>query len=323
MRIGVSDHGTGWVSTQTDANGQFDIGVSAGTWYLQLETNEAQERSLVGPDLPAFNVVDGRDQNGILVTARTVTAKINGSVKSNNGSSIEGLGVSGVTTVNGTKYSDWIRTDSMGNFHLRTFNGTWQLSLDCYGLELLGYGCPGTPQVVVNGSDATFNFVVASANPLKIDSSVLANGRVGTAYRLQLLASGGQPPYQWALTSGSASLPPGLSLSSDGFLSGTPTASGLFNFILTAQDGARTSVSQTFGITISGQAALSLPARLSSTQFRMNLNGDVGQNYTLQYSETLTSWNTLLITNAPGTSFSITDQNATNAWRFYRILVGP
>ncbi|HTQ50481.1 MAG TPA: putative Ig domain-containing protein, partial [Candidatus Acidoferrales bacterium] len=44
--------------------------------------------------------------------------------------------------------------------------------------------------------------------------------------------SGGQAPYNWALTSGSAGLPPGLSLSSNGVISGTPTQSGTFDNIV-------------------------------------------------------------------------------------------
>ena len=43
----------------------------------------------------------------------------------------------------------------------------------------------------------------------------------------------------------------------------------------------------------------------------------------IQYSDTLTAWTTLLVTNEPMTSFPIFDQNATNTWRFYRIVVEP
>jgi hypothetical protein len=64
----------------------------------------------------------------------------------------------------------------------------------------------------------------------------------------------------------------------------------------------------------------------SSGQFRFLLNGTANQNYTLQVSTDLssTNWTTLYTTNNPATgSFLLTDPNATNQQRFYRILVGP
>ncbi len=73
----------------------------------------------------------------------------------------------------------------------------------------------------------------------------------------------------------------------------------------------------------SGAPVLSQPVRLSSTQFRFQLSGIVGQNYTVQYSTTLTNWNTLLITNAPANAFLLLDSAATNAHRYYRAKVGP
>jgi len=64
----------------------------------------------------------------------------------------------------------------------------------------------------------------------------------------------------------------------------------------------------------------------SSGQFRFLLNGTANQNYTLQVSTDLssTNWTTLYTTNNPEAgTFLLTDPNATNQQRFYRILVGP
>lgn len=59
--------------------------------------------------------------------------------------------------------------------------------------------------------------------PVAVTTSALPNGRVGQSYSATLVATGGSPPYQWALTAGS--LPAGLALAaSTGTLSGTPTA---------------------------------------------------------------------------------------------------
>lgn len=48
-----------------------------------------------------------------------------------------------------------------------------------------------------------------------------------------------------------------------------------------------------------------------------------GQTYTVEYSLTLTNWLSLLVTNALGNPFIITDSTATNQLRFYRVRAGP
>jgi hypothetical protein len=69
--------------------------------------------------------------------------------------------------------------------------------------------------------------------------------------------------------------------------------------------------------------ALSSPTRSSGSQFRFLVNSTAGQTYTVQYSTTLTNWIPLLVTNASTSSFGITDPNATNSLRLYRVIVGP
>jgi phage-related protein len=57
----------------------------------------------------------------------------------------------------------------------------------------------------------------------------------------------------------------------------------------------------------------------------MRLTGAANQNYTVQMSTNLssTNWISLFITNnATTNSFIVTDPNATNQQRFYRILIG-
>jgi hypothetical protein len=80
------------------------------------------------------------------------------------------------------------------------------------------------PQTAVSGSLT----LAISGGTLKITSTTADPGTVGTAYNFQLTASGGVPPYTWAVASGST-LPAGLALSSAGVVSGTPTASGTFS----------------------------------------------------------------------------------------------
>src|SRR5436309_2124359 len=63
---------------------------------------------------------------------------------------------------------------------------------------------------------------------LSITTSGLPGATVGTAYSTTLAASGGSGTKSWAVTAGS--LPAGLSLSSTGVVSGTPTPPGPSSF---------------------------------------------------------------------------------------------
>jgi hypothetical protein len=53
-------------------------------------------------------------------------------------------------------------------------------------------------------------------------------GEVGLAYSATLSATGGTPPYSWSVQAGA--LPPGLSLSAAGAISGTPALEGDYTF---------------------------------------------------------------------------------------------
>jgi hypothetical protein len=90
--------------------------------------------------------------------------------------------------------------------------------------------------------------------PSIVNSSPLYNGSIGVSYNLQLQATGGSgAPYTWALSSGS--LPPGLTLTASGLLSGTPTSSKTYTFSLKASDAAGSSQAKSVSITVFSTAA--------------------------------------------------------------------
>jgi large repetitive protein len=129
----------------------------------------------------------------------------------------------------------------------------------------------GTPKTAGN---STFTITVTDATgafntsgPLTIVVSTLAfsttspltSATVNTLYPgVQFAATGGTPPYTFALATGST-LPAGLTLVS-GDLTGTPTAAGTFSFGVTVTDSEATpaSVTETFALVVSGQQNLSL-----------------------------------------------------------------
>ncbi|MGV9009922.1 putative Ig domain-containing protein [Brevundimonas sp.] len=67
-------------------------------------------------------------------------------------------------------------------------------------------------------------------------AGALPGATVGAAYSGAVSASGGIAPYSFAVTGGA--LPAGLTLTSNGSLTGTPTTSGAFTFAVTATDAA-------------------------------------------------------------------------------------
>jgi hypothetical protein len=87
---------------------------------------------------------------------------------------------------------------------------------------------------------ATANFTLpVSGGKLQITSTNATGGAVGTAYQFQMEASGGVPPYTWAVASGSE-LPAGLTISAGGLVTGTPTASGTFSPNIEVTDATTT-----------------------------------------------------------------------------------
>lgn len=91
-----------------------------------------------------------------------------------------------------------------------------------------------------------------TAPPFAITTTALPIGPVNSSYSFNLKATGGFPPYQWTLDSGT--LPTGLSLSATGVLSGKPTQIGIFPVTLRATDLGNQRVHQSMDLTIGGSA---------------------------------------------------------------------
>jgi len=77
--------------------------------------------------------------------------------------------------------------------------------------------------------------LAVGCQPLVISSPAsLFPGTRGAGYSCALQASGGQPPFTWTVTGGT--LPPGLSLTASGQITGTPTTSGTYIFTAGVSD---------------------------------------------------------------------------------------
>jgi hypothetical protein len=101
----------------------------------------------------------------------------------------------------------------------------------------------------ING--IVFMYPGSSGGQLTVTTSSLPGGTVGTAYSQSLQASGGTGPYTWSLAPGSTPLPNGLSLSSAGTISGTPTTANTFNFTVRVTDSTSATADRGLSIVVS------------------------------------------------------------------------
>jgi hypothetical protein len=138
----------------------------------------------------------------------------------------------------------------------------------------------GTVQIRVLSTALTFNVWLALAFQIpqppytKLNSTTtsLPAAASGMPYSAKLAASGGTTPYSWRLVDGS--LPPGLTLSSTGIISGTPFGAGVFTATFQVSDSSypqQTANSAPFSMTI-GAARIVIWSADSET-------GDLSQWY--------------------------------------------
>ncbi|MBL8465532.1 MAG: Ig-like domain-containing protein [Thauera sp.] len=122
---------------------------------------------------------------------------------------------------------------------------------------------------VVDGSSSGDELAITS-------NGTLPGASVGQSYATILSASGGVAPYTWSLSSGS-SLPGGLTLASDGIISGVPASGGTFRFIVRVRDSASSAASklQEASITVAGGATGALTISASE----LPPKGSVGVYY--------------------------------------------
>ncbi len=147
---------------------------------------------------------------------------------------------------------------------------------------------PGTAKVYVKSRWGTpsnaVTFTVVSAEggtvgvPFDVPTTSIAAAVVGTPYSQPLTAVGGEPPYQWSVVSGS--LPPGISLSSNGVLAGTPTSSGQYAFSVQARDLEGATETRAYTLAVATATATAGPTSSSPTITTSSLpTATVGASY--------------------------------------------
>ena len=102
---------------------------------------------------------------------------------------------------------------------------------DTYSFTVHVQDSAGTPATL----DKNYS-VVIPAPTLDLSPDNPPSGAINLPYSQQFSVSGGTAPYTYSIEAGLGILPPGLTLSSSGLLSGTPTATGSYTFSLKYQD---------------------------------------------------------------------------------------
>jgi hypothetical protein len=133
-------------------------------------------------------------------------------------------------------------------------------------LTLSGSQISGTPNISgtfqftlrvtdAAGTSLTKDFAIQIGTSLTIVTGSLGPLGTGVSSSQQLSASGGVPPYTWTLAAGA--LPPGLTLSASGSISGTPTTAGTYGFTVRVTDGSSATAQQAFTLIVASSFAIS------------------------------------------------------------------
>ena len=126
-----------------------------------------------------------------------------------------------------------------------------------------------------------------------ITSTTMPDAAAGAPYSLTLTASGGTSPYSWSVSSGA--LPVGLTLSSDGIVSGTPSTAGSSTFSVTVVDSDNLAATQALTLNVD------LP---SSIRPGMSIVLISGQSVLVPSGTTITSNGNLVTVNGDNNTIS-------------------
>ncbi len=141
----------------------------------------------------------------------------------------------------------------------------WGLAVDANGDAIVVNGGLGRSVVRVNPATSAVT-LISSGNllsaPTGIAIALLPAAPVGVAYSQALANPGGTPPLNWSVVAGA--LPAGMTLSSGGVISGTPTTAGTFNFTVRVTDANGVSDDQALTLVVETGMCVAPPSGLVS-----------------------------------------------------------
>jgi hypothetical protein len=129
----------------------------------------------------------------------------------------------------------------------------------------------------------------SSCPTITLSPTTLPDGSLGGSYSQTITSSGGITPYSYSITTGT--LPGGVTLSSGGVISGTPTTAGVYNFTITATDQNTCTGSISYAMNIGGCPSITflpttLPSGMVGSAYSQTITASGG---TVPYSYSVTS----------------------------------
>jgi sugar lactone lactonase YvrE len=248
-----------------DANGYYVTGAlgnlgGGNTYEVNLASDFAPSNELYAPS--PYNYGNGgtnlANNTAAMVNFTDILATnlITGRLKDSLGNPIAGVQIydSDGTPINGSYYEGHgAITDPNGNFVLNVCNGTWYVYVEAFGDNYslpTNYTSPAAQSPVILNNNAVVDFTATNLLFPFVTTTTLPNGTNGVAYNQPLAASYGQPPYAW--TNSSGALPPGLTLTSNGVVSGTPTNNGTYDFSVQVTDALSRTATQPLTLSVFG-----------------------------------------------------------------------
>jgi hypothetical protein len=233
INLNASDNNNKYhVNATSDSSGNFVVGVRGGEeWGLNIESDEGNATNYLFSGGAYTNLNIGQ---AVLCnfTAIRGTNRITGHVQDNHNLPLFSVRVYTFATIGGQSYETDTQTDTNGNYSLNVVNGNWTVDVCCscddWPQDLC---CPTNHTVIIAGSNGVANFSGAG-QILITTSSPLPEGQVNIDYSNHLEAVTCVPNAYWFSTN----TLPGLDLSSDGVLSGTPYAAGSNYIFVQVQD---------------------------------------------------------------------------------------
>ena len=200
------------------------------------------------------------------------------------------------------------------------WNGTWSQTGETVTITNLSYNGSLAAGASATGIGANFNYSGthtpastvtctpaggSTGNTVTVTNPGTQTTTVGTAVSRQIAATDSASGQTLSFTA--TGLPAGLSISSSGLISGTPTTAGTSSVTVTAKDGTGASGSATFTWTVTAAATQSIKTTATSLSVNQSGSGTVGVSLAVAPSAnvtvttTRTSGNTGLSVSGGGT----------------------